>query len=47
MEWKTYSIADDMGIRTILKEVLINDVNSCEMFIEGIDFSYDSMRRRI
>ena len=34
------SVADDTAIRTLLKGALTTDINSREMFMKGIDYSY-------
>ena len=34
------SVGDDSGIRRLLKEALTDKIDSREMFMKGIDYSY-------
>ena len=34
------SVSDDSGIRRLLKEALTDKIDSREMFMKGIDYSY-------
>jgi len=40
LEAMRMSVADDSGIRSLLRGALTDDINSREMFMKGIDFSY-------
>jgi len=40
LEAMRLSVADDSGIRSLLRGALTDDINSREMFMKGIDYSY-------
>jgi len=40
LEAMRMSVADDSGIRSLLQGALTDDINSREMFMKGIDYSY-------